>query len=363
MDPPVLVDAVALGLEQRPLDGRVRPVEAAVAGDDPPPGEVGAGAEDVGDRLPAARAAQLLGQLAVADDVAGFEAGDGVEDLRLERGRLVVVGPRAGVGWRRVQDRDGTVGSMPGRHAVALSAAAAAVAALALVAPAHAGSQGYSYDCPPLEEPATVTFTGTAPASVQAGAAFSIDDGVISGSIELGQFSGLVNNGDQATISAPIVFGTTGDANVDGSVSVTVTLTKNGTTATFSQAIPSIAFTAGPDAATGVGFAPGNATVTAGSNDIQCTRLGTEGPFATTDVAGAGTGTTTPNPSQSPVRPGGATTSTTPVAAVTATTRAGGGALAETGSDETMVLVLAAGAAGATLAARQLSRAGRRPAR
>jgi hypothetical protein len=238
---------------------------------------------------------------------------------------------------------------MPGRHVVAVSAAAAAVAALALALPAQAGSQGYSYDCPPLSDPVTVTFTATAPASVQPNQAFSITDGVISGSIELGPLAGAVNDGDAATITAPVVFGTTGDANVDGSASATVTMSKSGTVVSFSQALPPIAFTAGPDAATGLGFAPGNASVTFGSNTVNCTRLGTEGPFATTDVAGAA------------LPPPSVTSTTAPPAttAAVASTRVTAAPLADTGTEAAPLLVLGALGTGVGLLAARVRRQAR----
>jgi hypothetical protein len=241
---------------------------------------------------------------------------------------------------------------MPGRHLVAVSAAAAAVVAFASALPAQAGSQGYAYDCPPLADPATVTLTATAPASVQPNGAFSITDGVISGTIELGQFAGFVNDGDQATITAPIVFGTADDANVDASVSATVTLTKSGTAATFSQPLPPIAFTAGPDVASGVGFAPGNAVVGAAGQNINCTRIGTEGPFTTTEIAGEAL----PPPSVTSTTAPPATTATTAARASTGVTAA---PLADSGAEAAPLLILGAGATGVALAAARLRRRAR----
>jgi hypothetical protein len=241
---------------------------------------------------------------------------------------------------------------MPGRHAVAVSAAAAAVAAVALALPAQAGSQGYAYSCPPLSDPATVTFTATAPASVRPNEAFSITDGVISGTIELGQFAGFVNDGDQATITAPIVFGTAGDGNADPTVSATVTLTKSGTSASFSQPLPPIAFTAGPDVASGLGFAPGDAVVGAAGQNINCTRAGTEGPFATTEVAGE----PLPPPTVTTTTAAPATTATTSAAGPTRVTAA---PLADTGADAGPLLLLGAGGAAVALLAARVRRQAR----
>ena len=108
----LLVDAVALGLEQGALDGGVGAVEPPAGGDDPPPRQVRRRPEHVGHGLGAPRAAQLLGQLAVGHQLAGPEGGHGVDHGPLEGARLVVPGPGGGV--RRGRAGHGGDGTGPG---------------------------------------------------------------------------------------------------------------------------------------------------------------------------------------------------------------------------------------------------------
>lgn len=61
----MVVDAMALGDEQRRLDWRVRAVQASTSGHHSPPRETGSASEDVGHGLAAARSAELLRQFAV----------------------------------------------------------------------------------------------------------------------------------------------------------------------------------------------------------------------------------------------------------------------------------------------------------
>lgn len=236
------------------------------------------------------------------------------------------------------------------RPALAVLATTFALGSLALAGPVLAGTQDYAYTCPPLEA-ATITVTGTAPATVQPNAGFSVTDGVISGSVELGQFAAFVSDGATADVTAAVVVGTEGDANPDGSVSVTITLSKSGTVASFSQALPPVALTAGPDVAAGVGIAPGTATVTmSGGAGATCTRTGAEGPFATLDIAGE------------PVAPA-ATTSTTAATgpAATRTGGTGGGAvLADSGAEGGPLLLVGGGGLAVALAASRVARPGRR---
>lgn len=110
VDPPVLVDPVALGLEQRGLGRGVGAVEAAVGGEDAPPRQVRDGPQDVGDGLAAARTSELHGQLAVGDEVAPAQVSDGLDDGALEGRRLVVLGPGGGVG----RGQRGDASSVPG---------------------------------------------------------------------------------------------------------------------------------------------------------------------------------------------------------------------------------------------------------
>lgn len=221
--------------------------------------------------------------------------------------------------------------AVPGRLLLT-AGASTCLGTVILAGAAWAGTQDYAYTCPPLDA-ATITVTGTAPAAVQPNAAFTVTDGVISGSVELGQFAGFVADGATADVTAAVVVGT--DADPDGSVTVTVTLSKSGTVATFSQPLPPIDLVAGPAAATGVGISPGTATVTMGQAGATCTRTGAEGPFATFDVAGE------------PVAPPAttATTATTaPMVGGGSTGAPGGGpVLADSGADHRAVLLTAGG--------------------
>jgi hypothetical protein len=107
----VFVDLVAFGPQERGLGRSVAAVETTLGRQHSPPGEAWRGAEDVGHGLAAARTSQLLGQLAVADQVAGAESGDGVDDLLLEGRGFVVVGPgRAPVREWGGQGMDGIAG-------------------------------------------------------------------------------------------------------------------------------------------------------------------------------------------------------------------------------------------------------------
>src|SRR4051795_8091837 len=94
VDAAVFVDRVALAFEEGCLGRRMGAVQAAVGGDHPPPRQVRRGPQDVGDGLAAARPPDLLGQLAVGDDVARLQLAHGIDDRTLERGQRVAVGPR-----------------------------------------------------------------------------------------------------------------------------------------------------------------------------------------------------------------------------------------------------------------------------
>jgi hypothetical protein len=97
-DPALLVDDVAFGLEERSLRRLVGAIELPVGRHQAPPREVGRMTEDVGHGLGAAGATDLRCDVAIADQIAGLEGGDGVDDRSLEPGRAVVVGPRGPVG-------------------------------------------------------------------------------------------------------------------------------------------------------------------------------------------------------------------------------------------------------------------------
>lgn len=94
----MLVHPVAFRLEQRDLLRCQVAVEAAFGRHDPPPGQVGYAAEDVGDGLAAAGTAQLLREVPEADELARPKLRHRIDHGLLERRRLVVFRP-----WGRVR--------------------------------------------------------------------------------------------------------------------------------------------------------------------------------------------------------------------------------------------------------------------
>src|SRR5581483_1315344 len=78
VDSAVLVDCVTLCFEQRRLRGRVRPVQAAVRRKDAPPRQAHGMTQHVRHGLPATRTSELLGQLAIGDELTGLEPSHGI---------------------------------------------------------------------------------------------------------------------------------------------------------------------------------------------------------------------------------------------------------------------------------------------
>lgn len=78
----MLVDVVTLGFEQRRLDRRMAAVQTTAGRQHPPPGKAGHRPQHVGYSLAAARPSELLGQLAVRDQLPSSNAATASITLR-----------------------------------------------------------------------------------------------------------------------------------------------------------------------------------------------------------------------------------------------------------------------------------------